>query len=122
MPIQQNLSRADIVETRNQRAERGFANARRSDQGDIFSGTDSQREVLQDILLVFFVSETDILKLDISSHSREITRVWCVLHIGFYLQHLHNALEAGDTLLIEFAEFDQFFNGINENADAKQIG
>src|SRR5579859_434868 len=122
MSIQQNLSHADIVETRNQRAERGFANARRPDQGYIFSSTYPKFEVLHDILQVFFVSEADILKRDISSNAHQLMRVCRVLQIGFYLQNLHKALKAGDTLLIEFAEVDQFFNGINENADAEQIG
>src|SRR5260370_42710188 len=122
MLIQQNFPRIHVIEARNQRTERRFANGRGPDQRNVLAGLYLQREMPQDILVVVPVLEADILKFHVSPNLCQVNRIRRVSEVRRQLQDVHEPVETGDTFLIQPPKIDQLLNRIDENADAQEVG
>ena len=98
--IEQDVAGADVVEARDQRAERRLADARGADQGDILAGLYLERDVPQHVGVIVAVAEADVAECYVPrtcfrSPQRRVVDVW------LDLEHLHEPVEAGDAFLIE---------------------
>ena len=99
----------DVVETRQQVDDRGFAGTRRTDQRDRLAWLDMQVDQVQDVAAVRLVAEDDVVEVDAALDLRQIDGVRRVADLRLHIQRLEDALEirgAGDQLVVEVADAD----------------
>lgn len=76
--VDQNLAVGQVVEARDQVDDRGFARARRTDEGDAFPGLHVEVQVFQNVE-AWIVGKRHVVELDIALHRRQFL---CPRHIA----------------------------------------
>ena len=99
--IDTDFARVYFVETRNQRAQGGLTNTRSTNQGNIFTNPNIKRDMLQNVVIAFFILEADIFQYDIAMDVCQINRICRILDIWFEFKHFHKALKPSQALLVE---------------------
>ena len=99
----------DVVETRQQVDDRGFAGTRRTNQRDRLAWLDMQVDQVQDVAAVRLVAENHVVEVDAALDLRQIDGVRRVADLRLHIQRFEDALEirgAGDELVVEVADAD----------------
>lgn len=76
----------DVVETRQQVDDRGFAGTRRTDQRDRLAWLDMQVDQVQDVAAVRLVAEDDVVEVDAALDLRQIDGVRRVTDLRLHVQ------------------------------------
>ena len=107
--VNRNRAFGDVVETRQQVDDRGFAGTRRTDQRNRLAWLDMQVDQVQDVAAVRLIAEDDVVEVDAALDLRQIDGVRRVADLRLHIQRLEDALEirrAGDELVVEVSDAD----------------
>ena len=109
MPVNRHRSFCNVVKTRQQVDDRGFAGTGRADQRNSTAWFNMQIDQIENITTVRLVTENHIVEIDATFDLRQFSRVRRVTNLRLHVKRFENTLQicgTGDQLIVEIADAD----------------
>lgn len=122
MPINRHRPFCNVVKTRQQIDNRGFAGTGRTNQRNSTAWFNMQIDQIENITAVRLVTEDDIVEIDATFDLRQFSRVRRVTNLRLHIKRFENALQicgTSDQLIVEIADADHRIPEIIRIADER---
>ena len=110
LPVERDRAGGNLVEARDQLAERRFAAAALADQRQHFAGLDVQIDVGENVALALVIGEGDVVEADVAVHMGQRDRIGRIDDIRVFVHDGAEALEARHALRELLGELGQLAN------------
>ena len=109
VPVNRNRAFGDIVKTRQQVDNRGFARSCRADQRDGFARLHMQIDQIQNVAAVLLVAKDDVVEIDATLDRWQCDGVGRISDFRLHVERFEDTFQirrAGDELVVEVSDAD----------------